>query len=62
VIAVMVTVRYVVKALEVGVDAFVKATPKTTDDLYVSGIKAQGWYKALAKVLDFAVSVKLPTK
>jgi len=52
--------RAVFKPLQLVVDAYVQATPDGTDDSKWAEIKESKWFKAIAWLLDYTASIKLP--
>lgn len=42
-------------------EAYVRATPTTSDDAAVEGFKAGKIYKALVWIVDYTMSIKIPT-
>jgi hypothetical protein len=64
-LAVLLTVigvlRAVFKPLMTVIDVYVQSTPSTEDDSKWAAIKATKWYKWAAWVIDYFMSIKLPT-
>ena len=54
--------RLVFKPLTLLVDAFVKITPKKTDDAWWLKVQESKWFKLVSPVLDYVLSLKLPKK
>lgn len=52
--------RAVFKPLQGTIDAYVKATPSVSDDGKWEKVKAHKAFKALAWVIDYTASIKLP--
>jgi len=54
--------RVVVKPIQTAITAYVAFTPSTKDDAWWSKAKDGKIYKAVAFVLDWSASIKLPVK
>ena len=62
IVAIMGTLRLILKPLVTAVQSYVASTASTRDDEIVEGILGNKYYKAFAYVLDWSASIKLPKK
>lgn len=60
ILMVMGGLRMVIKPIMMYYEKKVAESPDKADDEKLAKLKEAGWYKALAFILDYAASVKLP--